>query len=148
MYIVPHRMPAPSAARIPMRGFAGRGLMRGRDGEQRRARKHAERAADDAEPALPSGVVQLVEEKISPENSEQAVGVPQGKCNAEADVADGVNGERVGDSPHASGEDGPDDEVRRLTNVGVEMRGAANERGHTPAGEENSANHNQRDGDR
>jgi hypothetical protein len=61
--------------------------------------------------------MQFVEEEKSPEDAEEAIRVPEGKGDAEADVADGVNRERVGDGPHASGENGPDDEVRSLADV-------------------------------
>jgi hypothetical protein len=47
---------------------------------------------------------QLVEEKKSPKDAEEAVGIPKRKRDAQADVANGINGESVGDGPQASGE--------------------------------------------
>ena len=122
--------------------------MRRRNGEQRGAAEHTDCSAENAEPAFPSCVVQLVEEQESPEDAEEAIRVPKRKGDAEADVADGVNGERVGDSPHASGEDGPDDEVRRLADVVAEVRSPADEGRNAPAREEDSEHHDEGDRDR
>src|SRR5271169_5247153 len=96
------------------------------DRQQGGSSKHADRAAQDAEPAFPSRVVQLVEEQIAPEDAEQAVRIPQGKRNAEADIADGVDGQRVGDGPHASGEYSPDDQVPSLSYIVADVSCAAN----------------------
>jgi hypothetical protein len=117
------------------------------DRQQRGADEHGRRAAEHAQPALPSRVVQFFEEQASPKNAEQTVGIPQREGNAEADVADGVNGKRVGDRPHASGEDGPYDQMRCLADVGANVRGAANKCRHAPAREKNSHHHDERNGD-
>ena len=77
---------------------------RRRDGEQRRAREHEGGATEDAEAAPPPGPVELVEEHGPPHDAQQAVRVPQGKRDAEADVADSEDGERVGDGPETAGE--------------------------------------------
>ncbi len=70
------------------------------------------------------------------------------KGDAEADVADGVNGERVGDGPHASGEHGPDDQVRSLADVVANVRRAADEGRDAPSREEDSEHHDEGDRDR
>jgi hypothetical protein len=49
-------------------------------------------------------LTKFVEEKKSPENSQQAIGIPERKGDAESDFANGENGEGVGGGPHASGE--------------------------------------------
>jgi hypothetical protein len=93
-------------------------------------------------------MMQFLKQQDSPKNTEQAVGIPQRKGDAEADIADGVDRERVGDSPHASGEHGPDDEMRSLPEIGAHMRGAANECGNAPPRQKNAEHHDQRDRDR
>lgn len=65
----------------------------------------------------------------------------QREGDAEADVADGENGERVCDGPEAAGEDAPNDQVRGLTNVESHLARAADESGKTPACEEYAENH-------
>ncbi len=94
------------------------------------------------------GRTQFVEEHDSPEDPEQAVRIPQRKSDAEADVSDGVNGQRVGDCPHASGEYRPNDQMRGLTNIGAHVRSAADESGHAPSCEKDAAHHDQGNGDR
>src|SRR5215472_6807567 len=125
-----------------------RGALRGRsDGEQRCANAHDERAAKDASPAAPARLTKFVEEKKAPEDAEEAVGVPEREGDAEADVANRENGERVGDGPEAARENGPDDEVRRATNVGANGGSAEDERGEAPAREKNADDHDERNGD-
>src|SRR5579871_3851676 len=121
--------------------------MRRSNRQQRRACKHAQRSADHSQPAFPSRVMQLIEEEKSPKDAEQAIRVPQGKCDAKANVADGVDRKGIGDSPHASREYRPDDQMWRLTNVCFEVRRTADERWHAPACQEDSTHHDQRDGD-
>src|ERR1700751_3423760 len=110
--------------------------MRRRDGEQRGSGEHAERAADHAEPALPSCSVQFLEEQKSPENSKKAIGVPQRKGDAKSDVADRIDGQSVGDSPHASRKNGPDYQMRSLGDVGADVRGPADQSRDTPSRQE------------
>jgi hypothetical protein len=62
---------------------------------------------------------------------------------AQADVANGKNGEGVGDSPETSGENAPDNEVWRVTDVGTDLAGAANQGGQAPTGEEDADDHEQ-----
>src|SRR6266568_1768235 len=92
--------------------------LRGRSNSQkRRASTHDERAAEDARPAAPAGLAKFVEEKKTPENAEEAVGIPEREGDAEADVANRKNRERIGHSPKAASKNGPDDEVRRAADV-------------------------------
>jgi hypothetical protein len=89
-------------------------------------------------------LTQLIEEKKTPENAEKAVGIPQRKGDAQADIADGVNRERVGDGPEASGEKRPNDEVRGAANIGADRRGAEDEGRQALASEKNTNDHDQR----
>src|SRR4029077_8478753 len=68
--------------------------------------------------------------------------------NAEADIANGEDGKGVGDGPEAACEDAPDDQVRRLPNVGAHLTGAADECGEAPAREEYADNHQKRNNKR
>ena len=129
-------------------GMFGRALRGGGDGEESRAGEHEERAAEDGEPAKFAGIAEFVEEKPAPEDAEEAVDVPEREGDAEADVADGEDGERVGDGPEAACEDAPDDEVRSLADVDADLGGAADEGGETPAREENADNHQKRNDER
>ena len=145
-----HRSPQNSCAQSggdPERGLSRRGLMRRGDGQQRGSSEHADGAAQNAEPALPSRIVQFVEEQESPEDAEQAVGIPQGKRDAQADIANGVNGQCIGDRPHASGEHSPHNQMRSLAHVVANVRSAANERRNAPARQEHSKDHDEGDGD-
>src|SRR5262249_3155022 len=79
-----------------------RGALRGRsDGEKRCPSAHDKRAAKYAGPAAPASLAKFVEEKKAPENAEHAVGIPEREGNAEADIANRENRERVGDGPEA-----------------------------------------------
>ena len=89
-----------------------------------------------------------MKQQEAPKNSQQAVGIPKRKGNAETHIADGVNGERVSDGPHASGENRPDDQVRRLADIGAHMRCPANQCGNAPACQKNAADHHERHRDR
>src|SRR5579884_2059499 len=92
--------------------------------------------------------MKFLEKQESPKNSKQAVRIPQGKRDAQANVADRVDRKRVGNSPHASRENGPDDKMRRLTHVSANVGCAADQSRDTPAREEDSADHHEgnRDG--
>src|SRR5579859_5556583 len=99
--------------------MSGRALRGRSDGQQRGASAHDERAAEHAGPAAPAGLAKFVEEKKAPKNAEQAVGIPKRKGDAEANVANGKDRERVGDRPEAAGKNSPNDEVRCATNIGA-----------------------------
>ena len=85
---------------------------------------------------------------VAPEDAEETVDVPEREGDAEADVANGEDGERVGDGPEAACEDAPDDEVRCLANVDAHLPGAADESREAPAGEEDADDHQQRNDER
>src|SRR5439155_4081910 len=87
-----HRSPEEAGAergpnasqRMSCRALCGRS-----DGEKRGARAHHERAAEHAGPAAPAGLAKFVEEKKTPENAKQAVGIPEREGDAKADIANG-----------------------------------------------------------
>ena len=147
MYIVPHSAPAPSAAMTP-RAAEPCAASWVEASARSVAPTHMAMVPPMHAGALAAGgAAQLAEEERAPEDAEEAVRVPEREGDAQADVADGVDGERVGDGPEAAGENGPDDEVRRLADVGANGGGALQQRGHTPAREEDAAHHDERDGD-
>src|SRR5271157_319010 len=126
-----------------------RGTLRSRsDGEHRGAHAHDQRSAKNAGPAAPAGLPQLIEKEEAPENTEEAVGVPQGESDAEADVADGENGERVGHRPQATRQQRPNYEMRRATHVGAHGGGAQDQSGEAPACKKNADDHDERNHDR
>src|SRR5467141_3112100 len=99
----------PNAAHRMRRGsFRGRG-----DREQGRANAHNQRSAQYAGPAAPARLVQFIEKKKSPKDAEKAVRIPERKSDAQTNVANGENGQRVRHRPKASGEERPDNEMRR-----------------------------------
>jgi septal ring factor EnvC (AmiA/AmiB activator) len=88
--------------------------------------------------------MQFLEKQKSPEDAEQAVGVPKRKGDAEADIANGINRQRVGNRPHASSEYRPHNQVRSLANVMAHVRRAADKRRYAPARQKNSEHHDER----
>ena len=90
---------------------------------------------------------ELAEEEATPEQADEGVGVPEGESGGEADVADGEDGEGVGDGPEGSGEDGPDDEVAFGAEIGEDVGGAFEEGGEGPAGGEDAGDHAEGDGE-
>ncbi len=127
---------------------AVRGLVGGGECQERGADTHGHGAAEHAGPLAAGGAAQLAEEEGAPEDAEEAVRIPEREGDAQADIADGVDGERIGDGPEAAGEDGPDDEVRGLAYVGAHGGGPLQQGGEAPAGEEDAAHHDERDHDR
>src|SRR5580700_3073611 len=119
----------------------GGALCGGGNGQECCAQEHEQRATKDGEPAEFAGVAQFVEEKIAPEDTEEAVDVPEREGDAEADVANGENGQCIGDGPQATGEDAPDDQMRGLPDVGAHLPGAADKSREAPAREEYADNH-------
>src|SRR5712691_1451082 len=89
----------PDAMQGMRRGAASRRC----DSEQRRTGAHDERAAQNAGELPPTGLTQLIEEKEAPKNAEQAVRVPERKGNAQTDVANRIDRQRVRHGPEASG---------------------------------------------
>src|SRR4029077_3610797 len=91
-----------------------------------------------------AGLAQFVEEKKTPKNAKKAVRVPQGKSNAQADVADGENRKCVGDRPKTSGKKRPNDQVWRAANVGADGRSPQDQRWEAPAREKDADDHDER----
>src|SRR5271157_2560824 len=123
--------------------------LRGRsDGENCGAHAHDHCSAKHAGPAAPTGLPQLIEKEETPENAEEAVGIPQGESNAETDVADGKNGERVGHGPQATRQQRPKDEMRRSAHVGPHGGCAQDQGRQTPSRKKNADDHDERNHDR
>ena len=101
---------------------------------------------DDLGGVAGAGAFELAEEQAGPEDADEGVGVPEGKGDGEADVADGEDGEGVGDGPQHACEDGGGDEVRVLGEVGEDLACAFEKRGDGPAGGEDAGDHAERDG--
>ncbi len=126
-----------------MRGNLG--LVRGGVGQQARAHHDGRGASQNLHPLLRAGAPQFVEQQPAPKQSHQAVGVPQRKGDGEADVPDRKDGERVGDGPQHSGQDGPDDQVRLFLQVREDIAGALEQGRHGPAGHKHTGHHADRD---
>src|SRR6266568_5091857 len=88
------------------------------DGQQGRAHAHNQSPAQDTGETAPAGLAQLIEKKKSPKNAEKAIGIPQRKGDAQANVTNGENSQRVGHGPEASGKKRPYDQVRRPATIG------------------------------
>ena len=101
------KTPAPSAAHTPLMRMRSGALRRGGDGQNGGANAHHQRSAKHASPTAPARLAQFVEKKKAPENPEQAVRIPQRKRDAQADIANGENGQGIGDRPQTSGEHAP-----------------------------------------
>jgi len=126
-------------------GICAKSVRAGRsDGENRCPDTHDESATENAKPAAEARSAEFVEKKKAPENAKKRIRIPKGKRDAEADVANGVDGERVGDGPKAACENRPKDKMGRATGVGADGTGTEDERRDAPAREEYSNNHDQR----
>jgi hypothetical protein len=101
---------------------------------------------DDFGDVLAGGAFEFAEEKASPEDADEGVGVPEGEGDGEADVADGEDCEGVGDGPEHSGEDGDGDEMTMLGEVGEDVARAFEHGGDGPARSEDACDHAERDG--
>src|ERR1022692_444283 len=109
MYIVPHKMPAPRAAITPNIALPGAARL-----EEAKASSVAPANMPVAPPNTPSqrfhpGIMQLVEQQETPEDPKQAVRIPQRKGDTQAYISDGIDGQGVGDRPHASRQHRPND---------------------------------------
>src|SRR5439155_22458290 len=71
----------------------------------------------------PAGLAKFVEEKKAPENAKQTVGIPERESDAKSDIANGKDGQRVGNCPEAARENGPDHQMRRTADVRANGRG-------------------------
>src|SRR5690349_9313306 len=129
-------------------GDVGGNLAGGGAGQQHAAQKHDQGATANGAPAPPAGVVQLTEEEDAPYYSDEGVSVPQRKRNAQAQVADSEDGERVGHRPKAAGDDGPDDQVGGFRDIGANAGSAAHDGGQAPAAQENPGDHEEGNQDR
>src|SRR6266436_7864489 len=130
----------PNAAQRMRRGtFRGRG-----DREQGRANAHNQRSAQYAGPAPPARLTQFIEEKKSPEDAEKAVRIPEWKRNAQTDVANGEDGQRVRHRPKTTGEERPDNQMRRAADIGADGRSAEDQSGEAPARQKNADDHDER----
>ena len=89
--------------------------------------------------------LQFAEEHAAPENADQRVGVPERKGDRQADVADGEDGEGVGDSPEHSGKDGDGNQVPVFGQIGEDVARALQHGGHGPASGEDAGDHAERD---
>jgi hypothetical protein len=104
-------------------------------------------------PAPPQTAVQRRQPAFfsSPKNStpqgdaDDRVGIPQRKGNAQAEIADREDGQRVGNRPQTTRENRPNHQVRRLQEIGSRLRGATCYCGQGPPAEKNTHHHNQRD---
>ena len=147
MYMVPHSMPAPRAARIPSvaRPGAAPEWCSVAYGQQARARHNRRGAAEHLGPLARAGTAQFVEQQPAPEQSHQAVDVPQRERDRQSHVANREDRQRVGDGPQHTRQNGPHDQVRLLLQVQPHIAGALERHGHRPTGDEHASHHSQRD---
>src|SRR4029077_5969063 len=101
-----------------------------------------QRSAKNASPAAPSGLTQLIEKEEAPEDAKKAVGIPERESDAESDVADREDSEGVGYGPEASGQQRPNNQMRRAAYVGANGGGSEDQGGQTPACKKDANNHN------
>ena len=107
MYMLPHSAPAASAATMPRMAVA---LPVAAD--EAMARSVAPQNITAAPPTTDSQ--RTLPEPRSSQNNSQPQKIPsrlfrfqRGKRDAQADIANGENGERIGDSPQATGQHAP-----------------------------------------
>ncbi len=124
------------------------GLMRCGEGQQARAHHHGQRSAQHLGPLPAPGAAQFVEQQPAPEQSHQAVGVPQGKSDGEAHIADGEHRQSVGHRPQHPGQHGPHDQVSLLAKIQQNVARAFQQGRHGPARHEHARHHPQRDDER
>src|SRR5579875_574990 len=103
-------------------------------------------SAEDLGPAFGACAFQLMEEEPAPEQADEGVGVPERKGDGKADVANGEDSQRVGDSPEGPGKDGPDDEVGTAAEVAEDVVGSFKGDGERPACDKDAEYHAERDG--
>ncbi len=118
----------------------------GAEAEHDRGGDDGERAEDDFGDVFGAGAFEFAEEHAAPEDADEGVGVPQGEGDGEADVANGEDGEGVGDGPQHAGENGDGDEVLVAGEVGEDVAGAFEQGGDGPARGEDAGDHAERDG--
>src|SRR6266851_1529434 len=97
-----------------------------------------------AGPTPPARLAQFIEEKKSPEDAEKTVRIPERKRDAQTNVANGEDGQRVGHRPKTTGEKRPNNKVRRAADVGADRRSAEDQSGEAPARQKNADDHDER----
>ena len=105
-----------------------------------------ERAEHDLGDVFAAGALQLAEEQAAPEDADEGVGVPQGKGDGQAHIANGEDSERIGHGPQHAGENGDGDEMPVLGEIGEDLARAFEQRGNGPARGEDAGHHAERDG--
>ncbi len=90
---------------------------------------------------------EFAEEQPAPEDADEGVGVPEREGDGEANVANGEDGERVGDGPEHPREHGDGDEMRLRARSAERLARAFEERGERPARGEDAGDHEERDGE-
>ena len=106
---------------------------------------HDESATQNAEPATEASAAEFVEKKKSPEDAKERIRIPEREGDAEANIANGINGEGVGNGPETACQDCPNDEMGTAARICSNGTRAENERRKTPASEKNSDDHEERD---
>ena len=82
---------------------------------------NGERSENDLGDVLAAGALQLAEEEPAPEDADEGVGIPKWKGDGQADVANGKDGEGVGDCPEHAGENGDGNQVLVLGEIGEDL---------------------------
>jgi hypothetical protein len=126
---------------------AGGGAVNRGEAEQDGSGDDGDGAEHDAQGGARSRALELAEEQAAPEQAEERVRVPQGKGDGEPDIADGEDGERVGDRPERAGQQCPDYQVLLAAEVAEDVGGALEQRGKRPARGEDAGHHPERDGE-
>ena len=111
------------------------------------ARYDADTAAHHLGDVLRLRALQFAEQQPAPQQPDQRVGVPQRKGRGQADVANGEDGQRVGDCPQRAGEDRPDDQVLSCKQIGEDIAGSLEQRRERPARGEHAGDHAERNGE-
>ena len=145
---------APESARSDGRRDAARGMRCGVAAAMDRAEAKKDGGSDDgdcaqhhSQDAAAAGALEFAEEHTSPQQAEQGICVPQRKCDGEADVPDGEDGERIGNGPKRPGEQCPHDEMFLLGKIADDVAGAFEQSGKGPARGEDTCHHPQRNGE-
>src|SRR5437773_2508436 len=144
MYMVPQRIPAPSAAQTPRREWPTGPY----PDEDAIAKSVAPIHITSAPPKTPARRRQPAcrssLKKRKPQRMPRRLfEFHKGKAMLKP-MSDGENRQRVGHGPEASCKKRPDDQVRRPEDIGADRRGAQNQRGQAPAREKNADDHDER----
>src|SRR6267378_1419719 len=139
---------APKNARSKRRPNAPHRMRRGGfyggcDRKQGRASAHDQRSAQYTSPAAPARLAQFIEEKKPPEDAEKTIRIPERKSDAQTDVANREDGQGVRHRPETSGEERPNDEMRRAADIGADRRSAQDQSRQAPARQKNTNHHDE-----